>query len=124
MPSATQRLGHLAESAALEHLTQAGLRCFKRNFNTRFGEIDLVMIDGPVLVFVEVRLRTNRHYGSGAASVTRAKQQRLLKAAKIFLARFANAQLPTHCRFDVVSVSKPNYAWTFDWIRDAFSDNP
>ena len=124
MPSATQRLGYAAESAALEHLTHAGLRCIARNFNTRFGELDLVMVERQVLVFVEVRLRTNPNFGSGAASVTRGKQQRLLKAAKIFIARFANAQLPSHCRFDVVSVSKPNYAWTFDWIRDAFSDNP
>lgn len=124
MPSATQRLGYAAESAALEYLTQAGLRCIKRNFNTRFGELDLIMIEGQVLVFVEVRLRTNPNFGSGAASVTHHKQQRLLKAAKIFLARFAQAQLPNNCRFDVVSVSKPNYAWTFDWIRDAFSDNP
>ena len=124
MPSATQRLGHAAETAALEHLTQAGLRCITRNFNTRFGEIDLVMVDQQVLVFVEVRLRSNPNFGSGAATVTRSKQQRLLKAAKIFLARFANRRLPSNCRFDVVSVSKPHCAWTFDWIRDAFSDNP
>lgn len=124
MPSATQRLGYAAESAALEHLSQAGLRCIARNFNTRFGELDLVMIDQQILVFVEVRLRSNPNFGDGAASVTRRKQQRLYKTAQIFLARYANRKLPSVCRFDVVSVSKPNYTWTFDWIRDAFSDNP
>jgi putative endonuclease len=90
-----------------------------RNLRCRAGEIDLVARDGPVLVFVEVRQRRDRRYGGAAASVNRAKQARLIRAARYFLpvlsrAHFAGVQPP--CRFDVVSIEDGR----IDWIRDAF----
>ncbi len=120
MQSPTQKAGQAAEAAALEYLRESGLTWLAQNFSTRFGELDLIMrAEAPTeLVFVEVRMRSNEHFGTGAATVTPAKQQRLIRAASIYLARH-----PTDwpCRFDVVSVSKRNYAWTFDWVRDAFA---
>lgn len=127
MLSPTQQRGYAAESAALDFLCKQGLLPIQRNFRTRFGELDLIMQDPDArptacLVFVEVRLRTNSRFGNGAATVTQTKQRRLLRAAKIFLAQSNPKTRAALCRFDVVSVTKPNYQWTFDWIRDAFSD--
>ncbi|WP_298013144.1 YraN family protein [uncultured Castellaniella sp.] len=117
--SPTQRRGHAAETRAALHLGARGVPTLARNLRCRAGEIDLVARDGPVLVFVEVRQRRDRRYGGAAASVNRAKQARLIRAARYFLpalsrAHFAGVQPP--CRFDVVSIEDGR----IDWIRDAF----
>ena len=77
--------GRAAEDHALATLQNAGLRLLQRNFRCRFGEIDLIMRDGNVLVFVEVRHRSSARFGSAAESVTYRKLQRLLAAARIYL---------------------------------------
>jgi putative endonuclease len=115
------RLGRWAEEQAARYLESQGLRLVTRNFRCRLGEIDLVMSDGAMLVFVEVRFRRSDHYGSGAESVTWAKQRKLLAAARVYLARHALAD--AHCRFDVVSVSKRHYRPDFQWLRNAFGEN-
>jgi len=58
--------GRAAEDHALATLQNAGLRLLQRNFRCRFGEIDLIMRDGNVLVFVEVRHRSSARFGSAA----------------------------------------------------------
>ncbi|HEX7034778.1 MAG TPA: YraN family protein [Pseudomonadales bacterium] len=115
------RRGRWAEEQAARYLESRGLRLVARNFRCRTGEIDLVMTDGPMLVFVEVRFRRSDRYGSGAESVTWTKQRRLIAAARVYLARHALADAP--CRFDVVSVSKRHYRPDFLWLRNAFGEN-
>lgn len=105
----------VSESFLLEH----GLKTVTKNYHGRFGEIDLVMLDGKTLVFVEVRYRANAHYGTGAASVTRTKQRRIICAAQRFLQnekRFAARP----CRFDVISIGRENGRTVMNWIRGAF----
>src|SRR5690554_5120004 len=60
-------LGQAWEELACSHLQAAGLALLARNFRTRFGELDLVMREAGVLVFVEVRYRANNDYGGAAA---------------------------------------------------------
>lgn len=115
------RRGRWAEEQAARYLESRGLRLVARNFRCRAGEIDLVMTDGPVLVFVEVRFRRSDRYGSGAESLTWTKQRKLLAAARFYLARHGLAD--ARCRFDVVSVSKPHYRPDFLWLRNAFGEN-
>ncbi len=76
-----QQTGTKAEDDALAFLQGQGLTPVTRNFRCRSGEIDLIMQDGNTLVFVEVRKRKNRLYGGAAASITPAKQQKLIKNA-------------------------------------------
>ncbi len=112
--------GRWAEDAAAAYLTGQGLRLLERNFRCRFGEIDLVMADGAVLVFVEVRYRRSDAFGGGLESVGRSKQRKLLAAARYYLARHGGAGV--RCRFDVVSVTRRHYAPDFSWVRDAFGE--
>lgn len=107
-----QRIGDAAEDRALAYLQERGLSLVARNFRCRAGELDLVMRDGQALVFVEVRQRADARHGGAAASVTPAKQARLLRAAQVFLQR--ERSLPP-CRFDVVAIDGDR----LDWIRDA-----
>ena len=115
----TKRLGDAAEGQALAYLRQAGLQLLDANYRTPGrggGEIDLVMRapDGT-LVFVEVRQRASQSHGGAGASISTAKQQRIIFAARHYLMRFAS---PPPCRFDVVlvqggaqSVEKPQLQW-------------
>ncbi len=113
--------GAWAEEQAVRHLETHGLRLLTRNFRCRLGEIDAVMRDGEMLVFVEVRFRRNDDYGSALESVTWSKQRKLLAAARAYLGWSGLADRPS--RFDVVSVSKRNCRADFLWIRDAFGQD-
>ena len=104
--------GTAAEAAAAKLLERHGMHIIERNFRVRGGEIDLVCGDGDTTVFVEVRLRTRSDFGGAAASITTQKQQRLILAARHWLARHRE----TPCRFDAV-VSDGE---SMEWIRDAF----
>ncbi|MDS4026848.1 MAG: YraN family protein [Candidatus Contendobacter sp.] len=112
--------GTAAEDWALQYLEARGLALVTRNFRCRSGELDLIMRDGEQLVFVEVRSRRHARYGTPAESVTRTKQQRLLRAAALYLQR---QRLDLPCRFDVVAILEPGGEPQVEWIRDAFQLN-
>ncbi len=112
--------GAAAEELALRYLEAQGLTLVMRNFRCRTGELDLIMRDGGSLVFVEVRSRRYIRYGTPAESVTRAKQQKLLRAAMFYLQR---QRLDLPCRFDVVAILRPGGEPHIEWIRDAFQLN-
>jgi putative endonuclease len=88
-----------AEALAAQFLVAKGMTIVARNVRSRFGEIDLVARDGATLVFVEVRLRRSHAFGGAAASITRAKQSKLVAAARLYL---ANLRHEPPCRFDAV----------------------
>jgi len=111
--------GRLAEDAACRYLRGRGLTLVTRNYRCRQGEIDLVMKDRDCLVFVEVRYRANPRFGSGAETIDRRKQARLITAARHYLQRCVDtADVP--CRFDVVALAPGTAAGSLQWIRDAF----
>ena len=118
-PTARQRLGAAGERAALTELEQAGLRLLARNVRSRHGEIDLVMLEGATLVFIEVRTRSGPGRGGALGSVGAAKQARLLRAASEFLAAH-----PEHtqraCRIDVVGYDGHGDSARCLWVRGAF----
>ena len=119
-PTERQRLGVVAEDAALEFLTGHGLVLFARNARYPFGEIDLVMRDGATLAFVEVRFRRSLGFGGAAVSVDAIKRRKIARAAQAWLSshhQFANAS----CRFDVVAVTPAGKGLQCDWIRSAFT---
>lgn len=106
--TAQQQLGALGEARALAHLSAHGLQLVERNFRCKVGEIDLIMRHGAHLVFVEVRRRAPSAFGGAAASVTAAKQQRLIRAAQTYLLRYRPAP---PCRFDLVAIDGENLSW-------------
>ena len=120
----TKTKGDAGEAAALACLLKAGLQLVEANYRTPGrggGEIDLIMRapDGT-LVFVEVRQRASASHGGAAASIGRAKQQRIVFAARLFLMRFKS--LPP-CRFDVVLVqgqAGEAAGVQIEWLKAAF----
>lgn len=117
--TSTRARGAAVEAAARDLLVAHGLSPVAANATYRFGELDLVMRDADVLVFVEVRHRSAGRFGGGAESVTRTKRRRLVQAAQLFLGAHPRlADLP--CRFDVVEAEGDPAAPRLNWLRDAF----
>ena len=114
--SNTRAKGARAEDEALEYLLAQGLTLIARNFNARGGELDLVMRDDAVVVFVEVRFRAEGSHGDGLDSVGAVKQRRLVAAARAFVAKH-----PSHrhaaMRFDVVALGAGGFRWERDVIQ-------
>lgn len=103
-----QAAGQLSEDEALVHLQAHGLTLVERNFQCKVGELDLIMRDGPGLVFVEVRNRATTRFGGALWSINPAKQKRLLRAAQFYLLRYH--QVPP-CRFDVIAIENGQLRW-------------
>jgi putative endonuclease len=132
--------GHRAETTAAEYLMQQGLKLIDRNVRAGRGEIDLIMRDGPTLVFVEVRARKVGAWVSAEESISRSKRQKVIETAERLLNEKPDwRKYP--CRFDVVAIglspgrpsaassnvdsepdSEPDSGPDTDvnWIRDAF----
>lgn len=107
------------EDLAMAHAMREGLRLIARNYTSRFGELDLVMHDREIVVFLEVRYRKSEGFGGALESVGRAKRERLSKAASLFLQ--ANPALAHHpCRFDVMAISGNPENPNINWQRNAF----
>lgn len=113
------QIGNAAESQACDYLQQQGLELIARNYRAPFGELDLIMRDHDHTVFVEVRFRRDQRYGSGADSITRVKQDKLVKTALYYLQQHPK-QAKYPMRFDVVSLSASGDQMDIEWIKDAF----
>lgn len=109
--------GEAAEALAADFVESRGLRIVARNYHCRYGELDLVARDGETLVFIEVRRRSGEAFGGAAASIDAAKRDRLLKAARHYLAGLSAAPA---CRFDAVLLSgEPP---RIDWLRNIIEE--
>ena len=120
MKAAHLRQGKEAEDACYRYLKAQGLKPVTRNYQCRHGEIDIIMTEDNMLVFIEVRFRKDNRYGGGLESITHHKQNKLRKTAEYYLQRDKHNRA---ARFDVVSMSydtSSEAGYTFDWIRDAF----
>jgi putative endonuclease len=113
------QIGEEAENAACAFLQSQQLTLIARNVRYRFGELDIVMLDRAILVFVEVRYRRSKHFGGGMASVDQKKCRRFANAAQAWLNE--NIRYQQHaCRFDVIAASGNVPNLDFDWQTDAF----
>jgi putative endonuclease len=111
-------LGLAGEELAGAELERLGYVILARRHRTRFGEIDLIARDGETTVFVEVKTRDGRAFGSGAESVAPWKQRRLARMAVDYAARHGLMDAP--CRLDVVEVDVGPGGPRIEVYRNAF----
>lgn len=119
--SSRQESGQSAENLACKHLEQQGFSLVARNWRCKLGELDLIMLDGKTLVFVEVRYRKHLAWGGALESVDMRKRGKLILAAQHFLqseTRWSKAA----CRFDVVAIEPTATGGTprLNWLKNAF----
>ena len=101
-PSRKNNLGKFAEDFAVNFLQQKGYKIIERNFRSRFGEIDIVACEGSTLVFVEVKARWSKRFGSPEEAVTPNKLWKIKKTGEYFTS--LHPELPERQRIDVVAV--------------------
>ena len=115
-----QRRGQAAEELAAAYLERRGLKLLARNVRCKLGELDLVCLDGALLVIVEVRQRTRCDFGGALASITGRKRLKIIRTAHYML-QCSPALRRRRVRFDVLGLEgKPDGAPRMIWIKDAF----
>lgn len=125
MTEQRQRIGRAAEDLVAERLAGSGWEIVERNARTRYGELDIVALDGDALVFVEVKAgRENSAFGPERPilAVDRRKQQRVRRLATAWMGEGRDAPRYAEIRFDAVGVTFDRAGRPIDveHIRGAF----
>lgn len=119
MGKESYQLGIEGEERASQYLIQHGYQILEKNFRSQQGEIDLVAKDKDTLVFVEVKNYSFRSYGSAIGAVRKSKRESIIHAARTYL--FRKKIKNTHCRFDVVTISRDqNGSFGIELYKNAF----
>ena len=110
-------LGRFGEDYVARWLQESGCTVLERGWRFGHGEIDLVILDGEDLAFVEVKTRTNLDMALPREYVTPQKQNKLRKTARMYL---AEKRLDCPARFDVAEVYAEH---GFDEARIEYLEN-
>lgn len=110
--------GEYGERLARAFLVREGFRIIEANYRFHHGEIDIVAEEGDVLVFCEVKTRTNDRYGAPELALTALKQHQIRKVALGYLT--VHNCHDRVCRFDVVAVRLGGEGPEITLYRDAF----
>lgn len=104
MTAGRKELGRVGEELAARFLQASGYVILERNWRCRSGEIDLICRKGDRIVFVEVRTRSGKGYGTPEESVDARKQRQVRETALVYLQRKGWLEKPVS--FDVVAVRR------------------
>lgn len=109
-------IGNIAENQAVSFIKSQNMIILETNFRALpYGEIDIIAIDGADMVFIEVKFRSYDTFGSAEGMVSKAKQQKIINAANIYLQE--NTKYDSYnYRFDVIAINKND----LKWIKSAF----
>jgi putative endonuclease len=116
--STKQVLGKEGEQLAERFLKTKGYKLVERNYRCAAGEIDLIVLDRRVIVFVEVKTRTGHGFGTPLEAVEFRKQRKMIQAAQYFLS--AKGLHQREARFDVVGISWLKHEPVVEHIENAF----
>jgi putative endonuclease len=112
-----RQLGNWGEEQAARYLRAQGYEIIERNWRCAAGELDLIAWEREHLVFVEVRTRRGRTYGTPEESVTPTKQAKLIELAQTYMQK--HPELECAWRIDVVAVELKGGRPRIDVIRHA-----
>ena len=104
---------------ALEFLKSKGLKLLEQNYRGPGGEIDLIMLDGKTIAFIEVRYRANSNYADALESIDSRKCSRIIKTGQLYLQNHPQAGETTF-RFDVTTITGATGKPGIEWIKNAF----
>src|SRR3970282_601959 len=111
-------LGQEGERLAERYLRKKGYKLVERNYRCAVGELDLIVLDRRIVVFVEVKTRTGHGFGSPLEAVEFRKQRKMIQAAQFFLS--AKGLQQREARFDVIGISWPGREPVLEHIENAF----
>ncbi|MDP1722947.1 MAG: YraN family protein [Candidatus Gottesmanbacteria bacterium] len=97
-----KRLGKIGEDLACEYLLNHQYTIIERNFQKRYGELDIIVIKDKILIFVEVKTRIGRRFGLPEESVTPRKLREVIQTAHYY--KLLHPELPERMRIDVIAI--------------------
>jgi putative endonuclease len=113
-----QIFGEEGERIAERYLSRKGYRVVERNYRCPLGEVDLILLDRRVIVFVEVKTRRHARFGIPLESVHPRKQKKMIKVALWFLSEHKLHH--RDARFDVVGIAFGGKDPVVEHIENAF----
>lgn len=111
-----KKIGAAGEAFVASYLKNQGFSILQYNYQTRFGEIDVIATERDTLVFIEVKTRSNLRYGSGAEMISRSKLFKLRKAIHSYLVM--NNLLGRRYRIDAALVMKAGDEYDVRYYRN------
>lgn len=111
-------LGQEGERLAEQYLKRKGYKLVERNYRCVAGEVDLIALDRRVIVFVEVKTRTDHQFGTPLEAVESRKQRKMIQAAQFFLTE--KRLHDREARFDVIGISWPGGKPAVEHVQNAF----
>ena len=112
-----QQIGKLGEDLATKYLKEKNYKIVGKNFHCIQGEIDIIAEQDNELIFVEVKTRTNLHYGRPAEAVTKTKQKHIAKATEYYL--YKNKLENNKVRIDVIEIYIHNGKYKINHVKQA-----
>lgn len=119
MKSNTGTRGRRAEEIARKYLVQKGLTLLRKNYRTAGGEIDLIMRDGEVITFIEVRSRKTDNFMNVLETIDSEKCNHIIRTSQQYLQE-NNSVNKYNCRYDIVLLTGPLESAEIEWIKNAF----
>ena len=112
--------GAFGEDFAKNYFIENNYTILKKNYYSRFGEIDLILKKDEYIVFVEVKLRSKTTYGKPYEFVDRKKQERIILTAKKYISE--NNITDMCSRFDIFEILQYNDNIMYNHIENAFTE--
>ena len=113
-----QKFGEESESIAVSYLKKQGYKIIEQNYRTKLGEIDIIAKEKDTIVFIEVKSRKSKNFGSPKWAVTPKKQRKISMVALWYLK--TTMQSNVKARFDVVSIISSHDKPSIEIVKNAF----
>ena len=113
----TREIGMEGEEIALNYLLENGYKLLERNWHFGKYEVDLIVENDEILVFVEVKFRSTDYFGEPEIFVSNKQKLNLIRAANRFISKY---DIEKEARFDIVSIVMQNDKPDINHIEDAF----
>jgi len=114
MSKKKQETGKTGEILAVQHLLDHGYDILETNFRCYLGELDIVARENNTLIFVEVRAKTGKKFGSALESITAEKSRRLKRLASFYMRQQYHKELS--CRIDFIALQLSKYDYSLEQI--------
>ena len=118
----SHQIGLEMEKLAARYLEYKGYTVLERRYKSRFGEVDLIAEQKDLLIFVEVKYRTNLTGGRPSLAVSTLKQQKIRKTAMLYWQQYCHRKMESDvsCRFDVIELWQENGKYRVHHYKNAF----
>lgn len=107
-----REIGNKYEDKSVEILIKNNYKILERNYQNRYGEIDIIAEKEKKIIFIEVKYRKNNFYGYGYEAVDRKKLLKIVKLAEVYMQskNYGDYQM----EFDCMSYLGDD----LDWIKN------